>query len=139
MALSIIQPSGGVTSSLDAGSVASGAANQVLCDSGPLAAGNAEPLPYLISVVTFQSGTVDTNLANILCNIGGTNTAGIISVGTTIGKLSSVSTLMPQRFRVNISAGQHVYICIGNATPGASSVYNASMTVTRLISAYTSP
>lgn len=139
MALSIAQPSGGVTSALDAGAVTTGAVNQLICDSGPLAAGNGEPWSYKISAVTFQGGTVDTNQANMLVNIGGTNTGGIISGGLTIGKLLSVAALSFQFFRVSVTSGQHVYIVIGNTTPGVASVYNASFTVTRLQLKYGDP
>lgn len=131
MPLTIAQPPGGVTSSLDAGAVTSGTANQVVCDSGPLGAGNNETVSYIITTNSFQTGTADTNQANLLLNIGGTNTAGIISGGLTIGKLQSGTVFSQQRFRVSVANGQHVYICIGNTTPGASSVYNASMSVTR--------
>lgn len=136
MALSIVQPQGGVTSSLDAGSVTSGAANQMIADSGPLAAGDGEPWTYMIEVTTFQSGTVDANGANIYVNIGGTNGGGIISAGLTIGKLQSAATFSPQKFRVNVQSLQHVYIVIGNTVPGAGSIYNAAMSVTRAYNKY---
>lgn len=139
MALTIAQPSGGVLSSLDAGSVTSGAQNQVICDSGPLAAGNGEPWAYKVVVTTLQSGTVDSNLTNMLVNIGGTNTAGIISAGVTIGKLNTLAVYVQQMLRVLISSQQHVYVVIGNVTPGAGSIYNASMSVTRLYNKYGDP
>lgn len=133
MALTISQPAGGIMSSLDAGSVTSGSANQVICDSGALAAGNGEPWTYLVLVNTFQSGTVDANTFNIYVNVGGTNTAGIISGGNTIGRLLSTAGPSPsqQKFRVSVTSGQHVYVCVGNTAPGAGSIYNASMSVTR--------
>jgi hypothetical protein len=136
MPLTIAQPSDGVTSSLDAGSVTSGAANQVVCDSGALGAGNNEPVTFVVQVTTFQTGTVDANGNNMLVNVGGTNTGGIISGGVTIGRLQSSSKQQIAKFVVSVQNGQHVYVCVGNTTPGASSVYNAQMSVTRSATRY---
>ena len=136
MPLTIAQSTGGVTSSLDAGAITSGAANQVVTDSGALGAGNLEGISYKVTSNSYQTGTQDNNNANLLVNIGGTNTAGIISAGVTIGKLQSGPVFSSQVFRVNVANGQHVYICIGNTSPGASSVYNASMSITRLPDKY---
>lgn len=136
MPLTIAQPGGGVTSSLDAGSVTAGLLNTMITDSGPLAAGNTEPVTYIFEASTFQTGTVDTNGANMLLNIGGTNTAGVISAGLTIGKLQSAAVLSLSRFRVSVTSGQHVYITVGNTNAGAGAVYNAAMSVTRAFNRY---
>jgi hypothetical protein len=136
MALTIAQPSGGVFSSLDAGALSSGAQNQIIADSGALAAGNNEPWAYRCVVVSFQAGTVDTNLANLLLNVGGTAASNIVSGGITIGKLQSGAVASRQEFRVSVQSGQHVYVVVGNTTPGASSTYCASLSVTRLLSKY---
>lgn len=140
MPLSIVQPSGGVYSSLDAGGTsAAPAANTLICDSGALAGAAGQATAYKIVVVTYQVGTPDTNQANILVNIGGTNTAGIISGGLTIGKLQSNPIQSQQIFRAIVSSGQHIYICTGNAVGGAGAIYTAAMSVTRLPSLYAIP
>lgn len=136
MPLVTSQPTGGITSSLDAGAVTAPLINQMIADSGPLGAGNNQPASYIVTTNTFQTGTVDANGANLLLNIGGTNTAGIISGGLTIGKLQSGSVFSQQRFRVSVQNGQHVYICVGSTNAGASAVYNASMSLSKAANSY---
>lgn len=136
MPLTISQNLGGVGSSLDAGALTGGAINQVVCDSGALPANNLESQAYKITVNSYQSGTPDGNNANLLVNIGGTNTAGIISGGLTIGKLQSGPVFSSQSIRVVISPGQHMYICVGNTVPGGTTTLNASISVTRLPDKY---
>lgn len=131
MALTIARSTGGIASPLDAGAVTSGAANQVICDSGAVANGNAQPNACIIDVSTLQAGTVDTNRANIYINVGGTNAAGIISGGVTYGPLLSTANTTRQRFRLPVADGQHVYVVVGNTTPGVGSVYCATLSVTR--------
>lgn len=137
MALTIAQSTGGVNSSIDSGAVTSPAISQVIADSGALSAGNNEPISYVVDVTTFVTGTAEPNLANMLINVGGTNAAGIISGGITLGKLHSSSQFVQKRMRVNIQNGQHVYIVAGNATPTSGSIYNASLSVSRNYSKYT--
>lgn len=139
MPLAISQNSGGVGSSLDAGSVTSGAINQVVCDSGALNAGNQEAVSYKINVNSYQSGTVDGQNSNLLVNIGGTNTAGIVTLGQTIGKLQSGPVFSQQTIRISITQGQHIYVCIGNSAPGVASTYNASISITRMPDKYQVP
>jgi hypothetical protein len=138
MALTIANAPAGVTSNITAGAVTSGAPHQLICDSGALAAGDGEPATWLVIVNTLQGGTVDVNLTNILINIGGTNTGGIISGGTTIGPLMSTTGPSPtqQMFRLSVGNGQHVYLVIGNAAPGGGSIYVASMSLTRSVNRF---
>lgn len=136
MALSIVQSPGGVTSAVDSGAVTSPAVNQLIADSGPLSAGNSQPLAYIVDVTTFVTGTAETALTNMLINVGGTNAAGIISGGRTLGKLHSSSQFVQKRVRVNVQTGEHIYIVAGNTTPTTGSIYNASLTASRNYSAY---
>lgn len=136
MPLTITQPPGGIFSSLDAGSTAAApAVNTVICDSGVLSG----PHSYKVVVVTYQVGTVDANQANVFINVGGINTAGIISAGTTIGRLQSTGVQSQQVFRVMVLSGQRVYVCTGNSAGGAGSIYTASMTLTQLPALYSIP
>ena len=139
MPLTITQNSGGVGSSLDAGSVIAGAINQIIADSGALNAGNSEAVSYKINLNSYQSGAPDGQNANILVNIGGTNTAGIVSGGQTIGKIQSGPVFSQQTIRVSITQGQHVYVCVGNTAGGAGAVYNVSLSVTRMPDKYQVP
>jgi len=133
MALTVTQSPGGVTSALDSGSVTSPAANQVLCDSGPLGAVGGPAATYVLQIGTILSGTADAagGGANIFVNVGGTNAAGIISGGQTIGDLLSLPTFCLQRMRVNVPGGSHIYICVGNTVPTAGAVYSATLAASR--------
>lgn len=137
MPLTVAQSPGGVNSSIDSGAVTTPAVNQVIADSGALGASNNETVSYVVDVTTFVTGTAETNLTNMLVNVGGTNTAGIISGGITLGKLHSSSQFVQKRMRVNVKNGDHVYIVAGNATPTTGSIYNASLSVSRNYSKYT--
>lgn len=133
MALTIAQSPGGVTSAVDAGSVTSPGANQMLCDSGPLGAVGGQASTYVLQVGTILSGTADAagGGANILVNVGGTNTGGVISGGQTIGDLLSLPAYCHQRLRVNVPGGAHIYICVGNTVPTAGAVYSATLSASR--------
>src|SRR6266498_531177 len=131
MALTIAQSPGGVNSSIDSGVVTTPAVSQLIADAGPLSASNNETISYVVDVTTFVSGTAESALTNRLINIGGLNTAGIISGGITLGKLHSSTQFVQKRMRVNIKNGDHVYIVAGNTTPTTGSIYNASLSVSR--------
>jgi hypothetical protein len=131
MALSVSQVGGGLTSAVDSGAVTTPAVNQVIADSGALSCANSEPGSFIVDVTTFVTGTAETNLTNMLINIGGTNAAGIISGGRTLGKLHSSSQFVQKRIRISVQNGEHVYIVAGNTTPTTGSIYNASLTVSR--------
>src|SRR6266852_3384835 len=137
MALTIQQSPGGVSSSIDSGAVPAPAVNQIIADSGPLSASNGETISYVVDVTTFVTGTAEPALTNMLINVGGTNTAGIISVGQTLGKLHSSTQFVQKRMRVNVQNGQHVYIVSGNTASAGGSIYNASLSVSRNYSKYT--
>jgi hypothetical protein len=140
MALSVVPILGGVNSTIVAGSTgAAPAANTLIVDSGILPAGDGNPVTYMVSVITGQSGTPDANLTNVLVNINTVNTTPVTG-GTTIGTLTSFPATQSggtaQRFKVTLSAGQRILICVGNTAGGASSIYNAGMTITRCSDAY---
>lgn len=80
---------------------------------------------YDVQVVTQQTGTVDTNPANMKLRVGTTD----------VCELLSTAAVATQRFRVNVPAAGATLnvVAIGNA--GASSVYNASISATRIPSA----
>lgn len=140
MSLTVVPVTGGATSTIVAGSVTAPPINRVLCDSGALPATPGGSTPYMVSVISGQLGTPDANFGNIFVNVGGTVAANIVSGGITIGAVTSfpatASGGSPQRFRVNLTAGQHVLVCVGNTAGGASAVYAAGMTITRLSDAY---
>jgi hypothetical protein len=141
MPLSIANVLGGVTSTVVAGSTtATPAANTLICDSGPLPAGDGESCSYMVSVISGQQGTPDTNYTNVLINVGGSGSP--VTGGVTYGPLTSfpatASGGTTQRFRVNITNGQHVLLCVGNTAGGAGAIYSAGMTITRLKDKYDS-
>lgn len=136
MAVTIAQVGAGLTSAVDSGAVTTPAVNQVIADSGALSCANNEPGSFIVDVTTFCTGTAETNLTNMLINIGGTNAAGIISGGRTIGKLHSSAQFVQKRIRVSVQNGEHVYIIAGNTTPTTGAIYNASMTVNRNFQKY---
>jgi hypothetical protein len=136
MALTIANVLGGATSDIVAGATgAAPAANALIVDSGLLPAGDQEPVVYLVSVLSGQVGTPDTNYANILVNVGGSGNP--VTGGTTYGPLTSLPATQsggaPQRFRVTIPiGGAHILICVGNTAGGAGAIYVAGITVSRL-------
>lgn len=136
MPVTVSQVGVGLTSAVDSGAVTTPAVNQVIADSGALSCANNEPGSFIVDVTTFVTGTAETALTNMLINIGGTNGAGIITGGRTIGKLHSSSQFVQKRIRVSVQNGEHVYIIAGNTTPTTGSIYNASMTVNRNFQKY---
>lgn len=133
MALVIAQSPGGITSAIDSGSFTSPVANRVICDSGPLGTAGGQAATYILQISTVLTGTADAAGGgnNIAVNIGGTNTANVISGGQTIGDLLSLPLVVFARMRVTVPGGAHVYICVGNNTPTAGAIYNATLSATR--------
>jgi len=136
MALTVTPLAGGIGSTIVAGSTAAApAANTVIVDSGVMGASNSQPITYMVSVISGQQGTPDTNYANIFVNI---NTAATspVTAGTTIGTLTSFPATQSggtaQRFKVTLQPGQRILLCVGNTAGGAGSIYSAGMTLTRL-------
>lgn len=136
MALTVNQSPQGVTSSIDCGYASAPAANTILCDSGPLSAGNNQPMSYFVIVATHEDGTVDATKNNMFLNVGGTNTGGVLSGGTTLGALSSANAPVWMKMRVSVQPGQHIYVCTGNSAGGAGSIYIASLSCTRAYNPY---
>jgi len=125
----------GVQSLITAGATAAApAANTVIVSLGTLAAGNSTPTMFFVSVITGQTGTPDTNTANILVNVGGSGNP--VTGGTTYGPLTSLPATSggtAQQFRLLIPVGgAAVVICVGNTAGGAGAIYTAGVTVTRL-------
>lgn len=140
MALTVTPVLGGVTSTLVASqTTAAPAANTLIVDSGILPAGDGNPVTYMVSVISGQQGTPDTNYANIFVNINTVNTSPV-TTGTTIGTLSSFPATQsggtPQRFKVTLSAGQRILLCVGNTAGGAGAIYAAAMSICKLSDAY---
>lgn len=136
MALVVAQSPGGVNSAVDSGAVTSPPVNQIIADSGALAAGNNETQTYIVDVTTFVTGTAEAALTNMLINVGGANGGGVVTGGITLGKLHSSTQFVQKRIRVNVSNGQHIYIVAGNTTPTTGSIYNASLTAARCYNKY---
>lgn len=109
-----------------AGSATSGAASTVITGVSIAAASLPQGI-YEILVTTYQVGTVDANYTNMVLQTKPAGTAVTVHVlpSTSI----PTSTFLP---RVELNGSQGLQISAGAGSPGASSVYVAVMTVTRI-------
>lgn len=112
---------GGATSSGDAGSSAAPLAGATVCS----VTNCNGPWFYEINVVTYQTGTVDANGANMQLMHG----TSVVSL------LLSTSVESKQVFRVLVASGETVAVKVV-ANAGAGSIYNASISVTRVAYQY---
>lgn len=129
MPLTFTPSLGGLNSIAVAGSTtAAPAINTTVCTATTPDATNAqaatEGTAYKVSVLTYQTGTVDTNTANMFLTVNGVAVWTLLSTNIAGGNA--------QVGRVVVPAGSSVAVVTGNTAGGAGSIYNASLILTRL-------
>lgn len=109
-----------------AGSKTSGAGADVITGCTIAAASLPQGI-YEVLVTTFQVGTVDTNYTNMVLQSKPTGTA--VALHTLPSSATPSATFLP---RVELDGSSGLQVSVGAGSPGASSVYVAVITATRV-------